>query len=248
MPPIDGAADARRRARQAGELARAAARRDQPARVAARARRHGRRRSCCTRSATLRVSQTRRAARPDARHASAPSSPSTSKRFALDRHRRRPGEAWPTRASRSRRRSSRTSTTPTSSRGRRSSACTAASTLAAAGEQYVLGARGRAHRALRRDHHRHRRARRHARRFRGLPVGLFDHFLRGDAASRSRSRSRSKDELQPFADKIVAGAESYVVAHRRDNSRGRACFAAARRWRTDAARVDRCARARRSCT
>jgi hypothetical protein len=60
--------------------------------------------------------------------------------------------------------------------------------------------------------------RRHARRFRGFAVGLFDHFLRGNSASLSTLSQREKENRQPFAEVIVAGAESYVIANRRDNS------------------------------
>ena len=59
--------------------------------------------------------------------------------------------------------------------------------------------------------------RRHARRFRGFATGLFAHFLRGNAASRSQLSQRNKDERQPFADVIKAGTEGYVLADRRDN-------------------------------
>jgi hypothetical protein len=60
--------------------------------------------------------------------------------------------------------------------------------------------------------------RRHVRRFSGFAVGLFDHFLRGNAASVSVLSQRSKDERQPFADVIETGPEGYVVANVRDNS------------------------------
>jgi hypothetical protein len=60
--------------------------------------------------------------------------------------------------------------------------------------------------------------RRHAQRFRGFAVGLFDHFLRGNAASRSVLSRRRKDERQPFAEVIKAGTEGYVLANRSDNS------------------------------
>jgi hypothetical protein len=60
--------------------------------------------------------------------------------------------------------------------------------------------------------------RRHARRFRVFAVGLFDHFLRGNAASVSVLSQRARDDRRPFADVITAGAEGYVVADRRDNS------------------------------
>lgn len=59
--------------------------------------------------------------------------------------------------------------------------------------------------------------RRHASRFQGFAVGLFEHFLAGNAASRSVLSQRSKDERQPFADVIKTGTESYVVASKRDN-------------------------------
>jgi hypothetical protein len=60
--------------------------------------------------------------------------------------------------------------------------------------------------------------RRHARRFTGLVVGLFDHFLLGNAASVSVLSQRSKDERQPFAEVIGTGSEGYVVANVRDNT------------------------------
>jgi hypothetical protein len=60
--------------------------------------------------------------------------------------------------------------------------------------------------------------RRHVRRFSGFVIGLFDHFLVGNAASVSVLSQRSKDERQPFADVIKAGSEGYVVANVRDNS------------------------------
>ncbi|MEN3280097.1 MAG: hypothetical protein V7607_1237 [Solirubrobacteraceae bacterium] len=60
--------------------------------------------------------------------------------------------------------------------------------------------------------------RRRARRFRDLAVGLFDHFLGGNAASRSALSQRGKDERQPFADVIKTGSEGYVVANRSDNT------------------------------
>jgi hypothetical protein len=60
--------------------------------------------------------------------------------------------------------------------------------------------------------------RRHVRRFSGFVIGLFDHFLLGNAASVSVLSQRSKDERQPFAEVIKAGSEGYVVANVRDNS------------------------------
>jgi hypothetical protein len=59
--------------------------------------------------------------------------------------------------------------------------------------------------------------RRRARPFHGWPVGLFDHFLSGNAASRSPLAQRGKQERQPFADVIKIGSEGYVVADKRDN-------------------------------
>jgi hypothetical protein len=60
--------------------------------------------------------------------------------------------------------------------------------------------------------------RRHVRRFSGFVVGLFDHFLKGNAASVSVLSQRAKDDRQPFGDVIKAGTEGYVVANVRDNS------------------------------
>jgi hypothetical protein len=60
--------------------------------------------------------------------------------------------------------------------------------------------------------------RKHVSRFRGFPVGLFVHFLAGNAASRSVLSQRSKNERQPFADVIKTGTEGYAVANKRDNS------------------------------
>ena len=60
--------------------------------------------------------------------------------------------------------------------------------------------------------------RKHVSRFRGFAVGLFDHFLAGNAVSVSVLSQRGKDDRQPFADVIKTGAEGYVVANVRDNS------------------------------
>jgi hypothetical protein len=60
--------------------------------------------------------------------------------------------------------------------------------------------------------------RRFARRFARFAGVLFEHFLRGNAASRSPLSARGRAERVPFADRIAVGDEAFVVASTRDNS------------------------------
>ena len=69
--------------------------------------------------------------------------------------------------------------------------------------------------------------RRRQRRFRPMFGMLFDHFLAGNSMARSDLSFAKKSKLDPFAEKVVAGGGSYVVASQTDNRKavGTATFA-----------------------
>ena len=60
--------------------------------------------------------------------------------------------------------------------------------------------------------------RRFSRRFGRFSGVLFEHFLRGNSASRSPLSQRGRDEREPFTDVVVVRDAGYVVASTRDNN------------------------------
>lgn len=69
--------------------------------------------------------------------------------------------------------------------------------------------------------------RRRRRRFQPMAGLLFDHFLAGNSIARSDLSFANQRKLDPFAEKVVAGGASYVVASQADNRQaaGTATFA-----------------------
>ena len=59
--------------------------------------------------------------------------------------------------------------------------------------------------------------RRFVRRFKGLGTGLFDHFIRGNAVSKSTLSRKQGKALRPFDDRIEVGGDRYAVVFTENN-------------------------------
>ena len=221
MPILGG------RARQADQLAGAAAAGLEPARLAARSSTPPRRDLVLHPVGTLQVSQ--RAVPLDLTLDKVGSQkPSDAQPVRADAS---PRAAWPRRAtcrSRSRPPSSRTSTTPPSCRSRPSSRRTAASSSRRRRRRYASGTALTRDRPLRRHDHRHQAAAAVADRFFGYPARLFQPLPAAATRSPAAPLSRDAEALtQPVRRRrSPSRAETFAVARQADNTVLRADAAA----------------------